>query len=173
MSSSSVLTFKPRHTQRKRQQAMGYFYEAYRAQMRKDYSLAIEKYQQSLEIHPTAEAHTFLGWAYSYIGELDLAIEECQRAIGVDPEFGNPYNDIGAYLIASGRCDEAIPYLAQALQAKRYRAYHFAHFNMGRAKEYQGDFLNAYRHYKEALNLEPRYWVAQHALKHLCKCLMK
>ncbi|NIO09761.1 MAG: tetratricopeptide repeat protein, partial [Deltaproteobacteria bacterium] len=45
---------------------------------------------------PTAEAYTFLGWTYSFMGQLNEAIEECQRAITLDPDFGNPYNDIGA-----------------------------------------------------------------------------
>ena len=53
----------------------------------------------SLELHPTAEAHTFLGWTYHFQGKLDEAIAQCRTAIDIDPEFGNPYNDIGAYLI--------------------------------------------------------------------------
>jgi tetratricopeptide (TPR) repeat protein len=158
--------------QRKRRKALGHFYEAYHAQLRRDYSRAIEKYQQSIEVYPTAEAHTFLGWTYSFLGELENAIEECHRAIEVDPDFGNPYNDIGAYLIAKGNYTEAIPYLQRALDAKRYRAYHFAHFNLGRAKEYQGDVLNALRHYKKALELEPRYLIAYKAIEHLKKCTL-
>jgi tetratricopeptide (TPR) repeat protein len=66
-----------------------------------------------------------------------------------------------------------MPYLHQALTAKRYRAYHFAHFNLGRAKEYQGDYLSAYRHYRKALQIEPGYWVARRAITHLKKCLLK
>lgn len=170
--SPQILNFESSLSQRKRRKALGCFHEAYHAQLRRDYSKAIEKYQQSIELYPTAEAHTFLGWTYSFLGELETAIEECHRAIEVDPEFGNPYNDIGAYLIAKGNYDEAVPYLQQALSAKRYRAYHFAHFNLGRAKEYQGDILNALRHYKKALELEPRYLIAYKAIEHLKKCTL-
>jgi len=165
-----VLCFETSLSQRRRRKALGFFHEAYHAQLRRDYSKAIEKYQQSIELFPTAEAHTFLGWTYSFLGELETAIEECLRAIEVDPDFGNPYNDIGAYLIAKGEYDEAVPYLHQALDAKRYRAYHFAHFNLGRAKEYQGDILNALRHYKKAIEIEPRYLIAYKAIEHLKKC---
>ena len=63
----------------------------------------------------------FLGWTYSYQGRLDDAIPECQKAIEVDPEFGNPYNDIGAYLIEQQKHDEAIPWLERALQARPVR----------------------------------------------------
>lgn len=167
---TQILSFDTSKSQRRRRKALMLFYEAYQAQLKRDYQKAIEKYRRSIDVYPTAEAHTFLGWTYSFLGQLELAIEECQRAIEVDPEFGNPYNDIGAYLIAKGEYQEAVPYLNQALEAKRYRAYHFAHFNLGRAKEYQGDVLNALRHYKKALELEPRYVIAHKAIEHLKKC---
>jgi tetratricopeptide (TPR) repeat protein len=172
MSTSQVFCFTNSLKQLKRRKALKAFHEAYHAQLHQNYHLAIEKYQESIEVYPTAEAHTFLGWTYSFMGELETAIEECQRAIEVDPEFGNPYNDIGAYLIAKGEYNEAVPYLQQALSAKRYRAYHFAHFNLGRAKEYQGDILSALRHYKQALKLEPRYLIAYKAIEHLKKCAL-
>src|SRR5258708_37089738 len=40
--------------------------DAYQAQMEGDYDRAAELYQSSLELHPTAEAHTFLCWTYHY-----------------------------------------------------------------------------------------------------------
>src|SRR5262249_46349416 len=88
--------------------------DAYKAQMEGDYERAVELYQSSLELHPTAEGHTFLGWAYHFQGRIQDAIGECKRAIALDPDFGNPYNDIGAYLIELGNVDEAIPWLQEA-----------------------------------------------------------
>ena len=38
-----------------------------------------------LELYPTAEAHTLLGWTYHFQGRLDDAIAECKRAIEIDP----------------------------------------------------------------------------------------
>src|SRR5881628_1104671 len=52
-----------------------------------------------------------LGWTLSFQGRLEEATEECLRAIEIDPEFGNPYNDIGVYLMQRDRLDEAIPWL--------------------------------------------------------------
>jgi len=99
--------------------------DAYQAQMEGDYDRAAELYQSSLELHPTAEAHTFLGWTYHYQGKLMDAIAECKRAIELDPDFGNPYNDIGAYMIELGQFDEAIPWLQQAVESRRYEPRHF------------------------------------------------
>ena len=54
------------------------------------------------------------------MGRYDVAIEEAKRAIDLDPKYGNPYNDIGVYLIELGRWDESIPWLQKAMAATRY-----------------------------------------------------
>src|SRR5438093_13111097 len=77
------------------------FEEAYRKQMNGEFEDAAGLYKKSIESFPTAEAYTFLGWTYSFMGRIDDAIAECRKAIEVDPTFGNPYNDIGAYLLRS------------------------------------------------------------------------
>jgi Tfp pilus assembly protein PilF len=140
------------------------FEQAYEAQSAGDYDRAVELYRESLALHPTAEAHTFLGWTFHFQGKLDAAIEECLRAIEVDPEFGNPYNDIGAYLIDLKRFDEAIPWLERATRAKRYEPRHFPHLNLGRAYMAKGDFLRARRCFRQALEIEPAYTAARRAL---------
>src|SRR5688500_1071155 len=88
--------------------AIELFKEAYQYLMEGDLETAVDYYERSIELYPTAEAHTFLGWTYSFQGKIDQAIAQCERAIQVDPDFGNPYNDIGAYLIEMGKHDEAI-----------------------------------------------------------------
>src|SRR5437870_5055301 len=90
-----------------RDKALRLWEEAQRFQMRRELPEAIRLYRESLATLPTAEAHTFLGWALSWQGDVDGAIEECKRAIVVDPEFGNPYNDIGVYLIEKGDLEGA------------------------------------------------------------------
>ncbi len=140
------------------------FQEAYEHQMEGELDAAIELYQRSINTYPTAEAHTFLGWTYSFQGKLDEAIEECKKAIAIDPDFGNPYNDIGAYLIEKSLHEDAIPWLKKAASAKRYENCHFAHYNLGRA--YIGlDLLNkARQEFERALTIRPEYDVAQDAL---------
>jgi tetratricopeptide (TPR) repeat protein len=146
------------------ERAIQLFQQAYREQMSGDLEEAVRLYRESLAAHPTAEAHTFLGWTYSFQGKLEEAMAECKRAIEVDPEFGNPYNDIGAYLIDLGRVDEAIPWLERALLAPRYESYHFPHFNLGRAWDLKGDSFKAKECYRRALEAEPGYRLAREAL---------
>jgi len=145
-------------------QAWELLQEAYQAQMEGEYDHAAELYQKSIAIHPTAEAHTFLGWTLHFQGKLEEAIEECQKAIAIDPDFGNPYNDIGAYLIEMERYDEAIPWLERAIEAKRYDPRHFPHYNLGRVFRAKGMLNSAREHFQQALSIEPRYTLARDAL---------
>src|SRR5580704_11642833 len=114
---------------------------------------AVGFYSQSIETFPTAEAYTFRGWAYQSFGRIDDAIEECKRAIEVDPEFGNPYNDIGAYLIAKGEPDAEIEWLERAKSAPRYDPRHFPFMNLGRLYAEKGMVLKAIAEFEEALRL--------------------
>lgn len=93
---------------------------------------AIELYKNSLAYHPTADAHTYLGWMYSKQGRLEEAIEECHQAIEADPDFGNPYNDIGCYLMQMGEMEQAIGWFEKAKRAPRYDPRHFPYTNLAR-----------------------------------------
>jgi Tfp pilus assembly protein PilF len=151
--------------------AVELFREAYRRQMEGDLDGAIENYRASIALHPTAEAHTFLGWTYSFQGRLDDAITECKEAIAVDPDFGNPYNDIGSYLIKLGRPDEAIPWLEQAINAPRYEPRHFPHCNLGQIFWAKGELNKAIAAFERALEIEPEYDFARAALSAIHKQL--
>jgi tetratricopeptide (TPR) repeat protein len=145
----------------RRHLAERFFHEAYRQQMKGEYPEAVELYKKSIESFPTAEAHTFLGWTYHFMGRIDDAIAECHRAIEVDPTFGNPYNDIGAYLIDKGKLDDAIPWLERALQAPRYESYCYPHMNLGRIYEAKRDWLRARDEFRKALHENPKYTPAK------------
>jgi Tfp pilus assembly protein PilF len=147
-----------------RRKAVELLQEAYRHQMAGELDRAIELYQQSIAIHPTAEAHTFLGWTYSFQGRYDEAIAQCKEAIAVDPEFGNPYNDIGSYLLKLGRLDEAIPWLEEAIKAPRYEPRHYPHCNLGQVYWAKGMLARAKTEFERALELEPGYPHARAAL---------
>ena len=152
-----------------KQRALELWNEAYRHHMRalamaaeedqqpacEEMVLAIELYSKSLDVCPTAEAYTFRGWAYRALGRIDDAIEECRRAIEVDPAFGNPYNDIGAYLIAKGELDEAIVWLERAKTAPRYEPRHYPYMNLARLYAAKGMVLKAIDQFEQALGLAP------------------
>ena len=70
-----------------KREAIELFKRAYEAQQSNDYEEAIALYKRSIARYPTAEAHTFLGWVYSFQSRYDEAIEECLEAIRLDETF--------------------------------------------------------------------------------------
>jgi len=120
-----------------------------------DLAEAIDLFTRSLEICPSAEAYTFRGWAYSFTGNLDRAIAECRKAIATDPTFGNPYNDIGCYLMEQGKLDEAPAWFERAKKASRYEPRHFPYLNLGRLYAARGDVAEAMAEFEGALAENP------------------
>jgi Tfp pilus assembly protein PilF len=136
----------------KRQKALNLIQRAYQAQNQGRLKEATELYESSLTIHPTAEAYTFLGWTYSLQGNLEGAIALCRRAIEMDPDLGNPYSDIGAYLIQLHRYQEATDWLRKASRARRYACLYSAHYNLGQVFEYLGKEAQAISAYHLSLS---------------------
>lgn len=148
-------------------QAVDHFYRGYRMQMQGDFASAIRDYKLSIRLFPTAEAYTFLGWVYSHLKLYDAAIAACHEAIALDPGFGNPYNDIGAYLIELERPGEAVAWLEKATLAARYEARVYAYHNLGRAYELLGDWYPALDCYRRALQQDAGYAPARAAFHRL------
>lgn len=137
--------------------------QGYQHQMDGELADAILHYKASIEAFPTAETYTLLGWVYSMIDLYDEAVEMCKQAIELDPGLGNPYNDIGAYLIEQNRWEDAIPWLEEATAAPRYATPEYAYTNLGRVFEQLGEYYQALFYYNRALALAPRYLPAEWA----------
>jgi Tfp pilus assembly protein PilF len=135
--------------------ALSLWHEGYLAQAEGDLERAVELYTRSIAVQPTAEAYTFRGWAYNFMGRAEDAIAECHKAIAVDPDFGNPYNDIGAYLMARGELDPAIEWLEKAKRAPRYEARHFPYMNLCRLYAAKDMVRRAIEEIEGALRIEP------------------
>ncbi len=143
------------------------FYKAYACHMNGRLDDAVTLYRQSIVTLPTAEACTFLGWVYRFQGKLEEAIGECKNAILIDPTLGNPYNDIGAYLIEMERYEESICWLEKATASPRYASYHYPWFNLGRAHAALARWELAYHCFQKANEIEPDYAPAKAAAAHV------
>lgn len=116
---------------------------------------AMTCYSESIKHYPTAEAYTYLGWMFSFLGQVDDAIDLCKQAILIDSDYGNPYNDIGSYLMIKGKSEEAIDWLERAKAARRYEPRHFPFINLGRIYMEKGEYKKAVTEFQEALRLDP------------------
>ena len=135
--------------------AMELIESALAAQSGGDIPRAIKLYEDSLKICETAEGYTYLGWAVSKLGKLEEAINYCHRAIEVDPEFGNPYNDIGVYLMQRDELSDAIPWLERAKTAARYEPRHYPYMNLGKIYAARGELRRAISELRGAMAQMP------------------
>ena len=147
------------------QKAYLFFEQGYLLHASGEYEKAVRSFSESIDLYPTAEAYTFRGWSLGMLGRLKEAIAECKVAIELDPDYGNPYNDIGVYLIDLGQPDEAIPWLKKAMRAKRYCCYEYPHFNLGRVLVMKGRVSEAKQSFKRSLSYDPDYSPARMALE--------
>lgn len=85
----------------------------------------------------------------------------------MDETLGNPYNDIGSYLLAKGDSYGCVRWFKRALFAPRYESYAFPHFNLGRVYERRRKYLDAARHYSLALEQQPGFTEAVTALRRM------
>ncbi len=154
-------------TEAMKMEAVRAFRVAFRYQQAGEVERAVHHYRRSLELLPTAEAYTFLGWAYSFQGRLEEAVAFCRKAIAIDPTFSNPYNDIGAYLIEQDRVEEALSWIDRALEAPRCQSHCHPHFNRGRALHLLGRGAEAAESFRKALQEQPGFRPALLALRHL------
>jgi tetratricopeptide (TPR) repeat protein len=109
-------------------------------------------YTQSIKLFPTADAHAYLGWHYYLDSELEKAAAECERAIELDPGFGNAYNDLGLIRVQQGHDQEAMALFSKAKEAPRYDVRHFPSLNLA-ALHLENDRIKPALHeYIEALH---------------------
>ncbi|MSP19341.1 MAG: hypothetical protein EXR74_07195 [Bdellovibrionales bacterium] len=116
---------------------------------------AKEIFKSSMNVHPTADAMTYWAWMEHQLNHTNEAIELCKQAISLDPDFGNPFNDIGSYLISQGNLDQAIPWLKKAIKSKRYDSRHFPHVNLAFIFIEKKMFMKAARELELALEHQP------------------
>jgi tetratricopeptide (TPR) repeat protein len=121
-------------------------------------------YEMAIALYPTAESCTYLGITFAARGRWDEAIEQCRHAIELDPALGNPYNDIGVYLIEQDRLEDALPYLEKAIAAPTYDCRNYPHYHRGRILERQCRFTEARDAYKAAFEIAPDWNPARVAL---------
>ncbi len=155
----------------KYQEAMECVQLGLEAEKEEKYFAAMEFFLKSISIHPTAEGYTYYGWTLSRFRQYRQAIRQCLKAIQLNPDWGNPYNDIGFNLIALHRYDEAIPWLEKALEAKVYAHRIFPYINLARIYKIRGDFAGALKMLSKAREIRPDSDLVKLWIRRVYACL--
>jgi tetratricopeptide (TPR) repeat protein len=86
-------------------------------------------------------------------GRIEEAIEHCQKAIQINPNFYESLNNLGNALAARGRFDEAIENYYQAIQINPNSAETLK--NLGAALAARGRFDEAIEDYYQSIQINP------------------
>jgi tetratricopeptide (TPR) repeat protein len=110
-----------------------------------------EIHQKSPE---SAAAYNDLGNVYSVKGQLDLAIQDYNKAIEIDPKLPDPYNGRGNAYTEKGQFDLAIHDYSKAIELDPKLA--VAYFNRGLAYAVKGRLDLAVQDFNKAIEFNPK-----------------
>ena len=123
-----------------------------------DFDMAIEKLKRSIKQDPgVAQAHSTIAFVYSAKGMSELADEEYRKAISLDSTDATLRNNFGVFLCAHGKTDEALRNFVQAATSKTYATPEVAWTNAGVCARRRPDLDAAERHFREALQANPKF----------------
>lgn len=123
-----------------------------------EFDMAIEKLKRSIKQDSSvAQAHSTIAYVYSAKGMNELADEEYREAISLDPSDGSLRNNFGVFLCAHGKTDEALRNFVRAATSKNYATPEVAWTNAGVCARRKPDIDAAERHFREALQANPKF----------------
>jgi len=104
-----------------------------------------------------AEAYDHRGAAYRLQGDSNLAIQDYNQAIKLNPKFAQAYHNRGVAYDHKGDYDRAIQDFDQAIKLKPTA---LAHFNRGNAYLGKSQYDHAIDDYNQAIKLKPDFAAA-------------
>ena len=120
-------------------------------------------YQALLRADPADHVnHAALAVRYLDVGQVALAREHLERAIGLDPDFADAHYNLGAVALAEGDAASAIATYRRAVALRP--AYPEAHNNLGGLLAATGALDEALVHYRLALRFDPGHSGAHYNL---------
>jgi tetratricopeptide (TPR) repeat protein len=89
------------------------------------------------------------------MGNFKNAEENYKKAIYLNPNRPETYNNIGSLYIETGKYDEAIPYLLKCIEISP--EFYIAYFNLGMAYYLKKDYEKAKEYFKKTLEIKPDF----------------
>lgn len=120
---------------------------------------AFVEFQHAYELNPqNKEAVYAIGIIYLLnFDENQMAIDFFQRAVKIDPDYADAYNNLGFAHAKMGKFDAAIPFYKKAVSNLFYATPEKAFVNMGKAYYRLGRYDEAAAAYKEAIKRSPNF----------------
>jgi type IV pilus assembly protein PilF len=123
-----------------------------------EYGLAIDKLERAIKEDPElAQAYSTIAYVYANLGQPAQAESHYRKALALDSDDANAYNNFGVFLCANGKATEAQRYFVQAANNKSYPTPAAAWTNAGVCARRQSDLEAAERYFREALQVNPQF----------------
>jgi Tfp pilus assembly protein PilF len=148
---------------KKQEEAIRGVGEAYISQ--NDYTAALNELLKAEKIYTNdPHLHNDLGLVYMAKDKLSLAIEHFKKAIDLKPDYAPARNNLGTAYLAMKNWDSAIICFKEVTGDLLYATPHYPLTNLGWAYYNKKEFALAEQFYREALKIEPNYYVALRGL---------
>ena len=130
-----------------------------------EHTMALRQLLEAEEIY--AKDHflqNYLGLVYLAKKRYVEAAQHFQKAIEIKPDFAPAKNSLGVVYLNMGEYDKAIPLFKELTGDLLYGTPHFPLANLGFVYYKKKNYKLAERYYLDALDIEPKYYVALRGL---------
>lgn len=138
---------------------------------RGDWNAAIELVTQAIDAGSLSREEMLLALearsgSRISLGQIGSALEDCETALSIDPDYGPALINRGVVRIIMGKPNLALPDLSKAIKGGRLSAVGFriAHFNRGRAWYLLNNLERATRDFDAAISFDAR-WPSAYAFR--------
>ena len=118
-----------------------------------EYGEAVVELQKSLKIQPDLTAIYYLGLTYSQLNKLELALNQFQKALDLQPSFDLARVMVAMTLLKQERIDDAINEAQKAIENQEENA--LAHNILGSAYLVKGKYDKAMAEFDRAIAINP------------------
>lgn len=87
-------------------------------------------FRSFLEMEDSCEAYFYMGLIMGQRNMLEEALEFYYKSVVINPEYGNPCNEIGIILLRMGKDKDAVFWLKKSIRCQRNDAPHISFFNL-------------------------------------------
>ena len=122
---------------------------------RGEYDQAIDLLLSSADTESSAQIQSTLSAVFKYKGDLDQSIAHARKALSLNENLPDTWNNLGSSLRAIGQWEDAVLALNEAIA--RQPNFALALYNLGNAYLQRRDLRSAIHYYDQALEADPNY----------------
>lgn len=122
-----------------------------------DFDRAEYYFRNFLEQEDSAEAYFYLGLIMGQKNLLDEALEFFYKSVSMNPEYGNPCNEIGIILLRLGKDRDAVYWLKKSIRCPHNDAPHISLFNLATLYKMWNRPERSLQFLHKAMELKPEF----------------